>query len=70
MCGIAGIVNGAATGLVAPMLDVLAHRGPDGRGLWHDENFWFIRILRTSRGAERERNDLRSVDMRVPIWSC
>ena len=39
MCGIAGIIAGDSarpvdTGLVQRMCDALAHRGPDGSGLW------------------------------------
>ena len=39
MCGIAGIFSNRPTnaGLVAAMGDELAHRGPDGRGEWVDE---------------------------------
>jgi asparagine synthase (glutamine-hydrolysing) len=36
MCGIAGTTNATGTRAVAAMLDTLAHRGPDGRGVWHD----------------------------------
>ncbi len=36
MCGIAGVVGGRAPAapLMASMLDVLRHRGPDGEGTW------------------------------------
>lgn len=35
MCGIAGIIGPGTNGpLVARMLDRIAHRGPDGEGLW------------------------------------
>ena len=39
MCGIAGIVNSDPARDVAMrrMLDALAHRGPDGEGIYHDE---------------------------------
>jgi asparagine synthase (glutamine-hydrolysing) len=42
MCGIAGIVatdrlQPSEVARLRPMCDVLAHRGPDGRGEWHDE---------------------------------
>ncbi len=40
MCGIAGIIGGGADSrpLVARMLASLAHRGPDGSGLWSQED--------------------------------
>jgi asparagine synthase (glutamine-hydrolysing) len=34
MCGIVGIAEGGAASRVAPLLGLLAHRGPDGRGVW------------------------------------
>ena len=34
MCGIAGIINGGNEHLLAGMSDVIAHRGPDGAGLF------------------------------------
>lgn len=37
MCGIAGIVGRSDPALVEGMTRALAHRGPDGAGLWHDE---------------------------------
>ncbi|MGH8237008.1 MAG: asparagine synthase (glutamine-hydrolyzing) [Steroidobacteraceae bacterium] len=39
MCGIAGIVNTdpARDRAMRRMLDALAHRGPDGEGIYHDE---------------------------------
>jgi asparagine synthase (glutamine-hydrolysing) len=39
MCGIAGIVNTdrARDAAMRRMLDALAHRGPDGEGIYHDE---------------------------------
>lgn len=40
MCGIAGIYHSdgrsAEPDPLGPMLDRIAHRGPDGRGTWHD----------------------------------
>jgi asparagine synthase (glutamine-hydrolysing) len=37
MCGITGVYgNSLATTLTERMLDTLAHRGPDGRGIWSD----------------------------------
>lgn len=38
MCGIAGVVGRRATSeaVVRAMLDVMAHRGPDGSGVWSD----------------------------------
>jgi asparagine synthase (glutamine-hydrolysing) len=38
MCGIAGIVGRANLRLLKAMADAIAHRGPDGSGLWHDED--------------------------------
>ena len=39
MCGIAGMasVNGPDIGLIRHMCDLLAHRGPDGSGFYHDD---------------------------------
>lgn len=37
MCGIAGCIGKADREQVAAMLASLAHRGPDGRGVWADE---------------------------------
>lgn len=36
MCGIAGVIGGPGTseGIVRTMLSAMAHRGPDGSGLW------------------------------------
>lgn len=43
MCGIAGVLrrDGAPAdpGVLGPMLDAIAHRGPDGRGAWSDGPF-------------------------------
>jgi asparagine synthase (glutamine-hydrolysing) len=40
MCGIAGIITGRANGVAVAqakaMSDSLAHRGPDGEGVWYD----------------------------------
>lgn len=37
MCGIAGIVGQADVRLLGLMAEAIAHRGPDGAGLWKDE---------------------------------
>lgn len=37
MCGIAGATGEGARSLVERMRDALAHRGPDGRGIFFDE---------------------------------
>ena len=39
MCGIAGTVGGPRPdpGVLACMAAAMAHRGPDGQGVWHDE---------------------------------
>ena len=61
MCGIVGVFNidrqPVATGDVKRMADMLAHRGPDGEGLFVDENIGLghrrLAILDTSaRGAQ------------------
>jgi asparagine synthase (glutamine-hydrolysing) len=36
MCGIAGFVGEGTAADLARMNDVIAHRGPDGEGYWHD----------------------------------
>ena len=36
MCGIAGFLGNAAAALLGRMAAAIAHRGPDGEGLWHD----------------------------------
>jgi asparagine synthase (glutamine-hydrolysing) len=41
MCGILGMSRGNAEEFLAPLLKVLAHRGPDGNGLWHDGHHTF-----------------------------
>ena len=42
MCGIAGILSTSlepiAEGHLKKMIDAIAHRGPDGEGIWSDEN--------------------------------
>ena len=42
MCGIAGIIkfNGSSisTNEIDELTDSLAHRGPDGRGTWFNQN--------------------------------
>lgn len=42
MCGIAGIITGREVSIsqqrAQAMSDVLAHRGPDGKGIWQDAN--------------------------------
>jgi asparagine synthase (glutamine-hydrolysing) len=41
MCGIMGITRGGAAQSVAPLLKLLAHRGPDGRGVWQNAHHTF-----------------------------
>ena len=36
MCGIAGILGDVEPGVIETMTDLLAHRGPDDRGTWHE----------------------------------
>jgi len=36
MCGIAGIIGSADVSPLKAMLDVMARRGPDDEGIWHD----------------------------------
>ncbi|HEV2060657.1 MAG TPA: asparagine synthase (glutamine-hydrolyzing), partial [Solirubrobacteraceae bacterium] len=40
MCGIAGTVGGTApdAGVLSAMAGAMAHRGPDGQGVWHDDH--------------------------------
>jgi asparagine synthase (glutamine-hydrolysing) len=38
MCGIAGFIGAGERADVHRMMDVLAHRGPDGEGVWIDQN--------------------------------
>jgi asparagine synthase (glutamine-hydrolysing) len=38
MCGIAGFIGLGEQGVLDRMIDVLAHRGPDGKGTWIDQN--------------------------------
>lgn len=37
MCGIAGLVGPWGAALAGAMTEAIAHRGPDGQGLWSDE---------------------------------
>ena len=37
MCGIAGFIGKAESRVLREMIDALAHRGPDGEGIWIDE---------------------------------
>jgi len=56
MCGIVGIVDGKADGALSPLLDILAHRGPDGRGTWGDARHAFghtrLAIIDLAGGAQ------------------
>jgi len=38
MCGIAGFIGNTENGILNRMIDVLAHRGPDGEGTWIDQD--------------------------------
>jgi len=38
MCGIAGFIGAGEPAVLRRMIDVLAHRGPDGEGTWVDQN--------------------------------
>jgi asparagine synthase (glutamine-hydrolysing) len=38
MCGIAGFIGGGENDVLQRMIDVLAHRGPDGEGAWIDQD--------------------------------
>jgi asparagine synthase (glutamine-hydrolysing) len=38
MCGIAGILSSNGREVIKAMTEVLAHRGPDGQGYYHDEH--------------------------------
>jgi asparagine synthase (glutamine-hydrolysing) len=38
MCGIAGFIGAGDRGVLHRMIDVLANRGPDGEGIWIEQN--------------------------------
>src|ERR1700740_2632706 len=38
MCGIAGFIGEGDSAVLHRMIEVLAHRGPDGEGTWIDQN--------------------------------
>lgn len=38
MCGIAGITGRDRRSMIGPMTDIMAHRGPDDSGFYHDEH--------------------------------
>src|SRR5580693_7046929 len=38
MCGIAGFIGNTENAVLNRMIDVLAHRGPDGEGTWIDQD--------------------------------
>ena len=38
MCGIAGMVGRPDTRLLTAMARIMAHRGPDDEGVWHDQH--------------------------------
>ena len=67
MCGIAGIVNSDPARDVAMrrMLDALAHRGPDGEGIYHDELATLghrrLSIIDLAGGQQPLRNADRSI---------
>jgi asparagine synthase (glutamine-hydrolysing) len=67
MCGIAGIVNKDPARDVAMrrMLDALAHRGPDGEGIYHDEHATLghrrLSIIDLAGGQQPLRNADRSI---------
>jgi len=37
MCGIAGMITTTSLRPIQPMIDALAHRGPDDEGMWSDD---------------------------------
>ena len=37
MCGIAGVLGSEDYAIIEKMVDVMAHRGPDDRGIWSDQ---------------------------------
>ncbi|HKU17123.1 MAG TPA: asparagine synthase (glutamine-hydrolyzing) [Steroidobacteraceae bacterium] len=67
MCGIAGIVNTdpARDGAMRRMLDALAHRGPDGEGIYHDAHATLghrrLSIIDLAGGQQPLRNADRSI---------
>jgi len=38
MCGIVGVLGSSSRRVLAPMMDALTHRGPDGQGAWHGQD--------------------------------
>jgi asparagine synthase (glutamine-hydrolysing) len=56
MCGIGGLLSAGQTDCVRKMLDRLAHRGPDGRGIWPGAHHTFghvrLSIIDLEGGAQ------------------
>jgi len=56
MCGIVGITQGRAAESVEPLLATLAHRGPDGMGVWQNGHHTFghtrLSIIDLEGGAQ------------------
>jgi asparagine synthase (glutamine-hydrolysing) len=73
VCGIAGRLNfrtGAPVdaGLLRGMSDLLAHRGPDGEGLWHEEAVGFAhRRLAIVDLTDAARQPMTAEDPRVRV---
>ncbi len=69
MCGIAGIVNSDPTrdSAMRRMLDALAHRGPDGEGIYHDASATLghrrLSIIDLAGGQQPLHNADRSVQL-------
>lgn len=70
MCGICGIVGPSAShlesiGVVEKMMELLAHRGPDGEGLISDKNFIFghkrLAVIDIELGAQPMQSEDRNI---------
>ena len=68
MCGIAGFVSIAplpgASGILTRMTEVIAHRGPDGSGIFHDDHAYLghrrLAIVDVASGAQPMYNETGS----------
>ena len=70
MCGISGIYNFDTEKCIDPhmlnrMTDIMAHRGPDGRGIWLGDNIGFghrrLSIIDLDQGAQPMSNDDQTI---------
>lgn len=63
MCGVTGFVGAGDGGDLSRMTDALAHRGPDGAGMWHEDDHpvWLGHRRLTVRDPEGGRQ---------PMWNA